>query len=112
MYPEKRNYNARGDVMTETAIDSGLFRDLYVSLGEPVAEGAWSVRVYYKPFVGWIWYGALLMALGGGLAVSDRRYALAARKEREARGAVKAVSQDLPDLAGLARFNPVNPDKS
>ncbi len=109
MYPEKRNYNARGDVMTETAIDSGLFRDLYVSLGEPVADGAWSVRVYYKPFVGWIWYGALLMALGGGLAVSDRRYALAARKEREARDAVKAVSQDLPDLAGLAR---VNPDKS
>ena len=71
--------------MTETAIDSGLFRDLYVSLGEPVGNGAWSVRVYYKPFVGWIWGGALLMALGGGLAVSDRRYALAARKEREAR---------------------------
>jgi cytochrome c-type biogenesis protein CcmF len=90
MYPEKRNYTARGDVMTETAIDSGVFRDLYVSLGEPVGEGAWSVRVYYKPFVGWIWGGALLMALGGGLAVSDRRYALAARKERETRGAVKA----------------------
>jgi cytochrome c-type biogenesis protein CcmF len=91
MYPEKRNYNARGDVMTETAIDSGLFRDLYVSLGEPVGGGAWSVRVYYKPFVGWIWGGALLMALGGGLAVSDRRYALAARKEREAREAVKTA---------------------
>ena len=90
MYPEKRNYTARGDVMTETDIDSGLFRDLYVSLGEPVAEGAWSVRVYYKPFVGWIWGGALLMALGGGIAVSDRRYALAARKEREARDTVKA----------------------
>ena len=89
MYPEKRNYTARGDVMTETAIDSGLFRDLYVSLGEPVAQGAWSVRVYYKPFVGWIWGGALLMALGGGLAVSDRRYALAARKEREAKEIVK-----------------------
>jgi cytochrome c-type biogenesis protein CcmF len=85
MYPEKRNYTARGDVMTETAIDSGIFRDLYVSLGEPVGDGAWSVRVYYKPFVGWIWGGALLMALGGGLAVSDRRYALAARKEREAK---------------------------
>ena len=90
MYPEKRNYTASGNVMTETAIDSGLFRDLYVSLGEQIGSGAWSVRVYYKPFVGWIWAGALLMALGGGLAVSDRRYALAARKELEARETVKA----------------------
>src|SRR5215207_7397016 len=89
MYPEKRNYNASGNVMTETAIDSGIFRDLYVSLGEPVSAGAWSVRVYYKPLVGWIWGGALLMALGGGLALTDRRYALAARKEREAREVVK-----------------------
>ena len=55
MYPEKRNYNASGNVMTEAAIDSGLFRDLYVSMGEPVNAGAWSVRVYYKPFIGWIW---------------------------------------------------------
>ena len=70
--------------MTETAIDSGLFRDLYISLGEPVSGGAWSVRVYYKPFVGWIWGGAVLMAMGGGLALSDRRYALAAKKQREA----------------------------
>ncbi len=91
MYPEKRNYTASGNVMTETAIDSGLFRDLYVSLGEPLQGGAWSVRVYYKPFVGWIWGGAILMALGGGLALSDRRYALAARKEREARATVKAT---------------------
>jgi cytochrome c-type biogenesis protein CcmF len=91
MYPEKRNYNASGNVMTETAIDSGLFRDLYVSLGESVGAGAWSVRVYYKPLVGWIWGGALLMALGGGLALTDRRYALAARKEREARQTVKTA---------------------
>jgi cytochrome c-type biogenesis protein CcmF len=85
MYPEKRNYTASGNVMTETAIDSGLFRDLYVSMGEPVSAGAWSVRVYYKPFVGWIWYGAVLMALGGGLALSDRRYALARQKDRAAK---------------------------
>jgi cytochrome c-type biogenesis protein CcmF len=84
MYPEKRSYTASGNVMTETAIDSGLFRDLYISLGEPVSGGAWSVRVYYKPLVSWIWGGAVLMALGGGLALSDRRYALAARKQREA----------------------------
>jgi len=83
MYPEKRNYTATGNVMTETAIDSGVFRDLYISLGEAATGGAWSVRVYYKPFVGWIWGGAVLMAIGGGLAVSDRRYALAARKQRE-----------------------------
>ncbi len=84
MYPEKRTYTASGNAMTETAIDSGLFRDLYVSLGEPVGGNAWSVRVYYKPFVGWIWGGAALMALGGGLALTDRRYALTARKQREA----------------------------
>jgi cytochrome c-type biogenesis protein CcmF len=85
MYPEKRSYTATGNVMTETAIDSGLFRDLYISLGEPVSGGAWSVRVYFKPFVDWIWGGALLMAMGGGLALSDRRYALTARKQREAK---------------------------
>jgi cytochrome c-type biogenesis protein CcmF len=85
LYPEKRSYTATQNVMTETAIDSNPFRDLYVSMGEPVDGGAWSVRVYYKPFVVWIWGGAVLMALGGGLAVSDRRYALAARKQREAR---------------------------
>ena len=89
LYPEKRNYTASGNVMTETAIDSGIFRHLYVSLGEPVGAGSWSVRVYYKPFVGWIWGGALLMAIGGGIALSDRRYALAARRERETRESVK-----------------------
>ena len=84
MYPEKRNYTASGSVMTETAIDSGLFRDLYISVpGEPVAGGAWSVRVMIVRFVGWIWGGAVLMAIGGGLALGDRRYALAARKERQ-----------------------------
>ena len=51
--------------MTETAIDPGFFRDIYISLGEPLKEGGWSVRIYYKPFVRWIWLGALMMALGG-----------------------------------------------
>ena len=101
MYPEKRNYTATGNVMTETAIDSGLTRDLYISLGEPVANGAWSVRVYYKPFVGWIWGGALLMAMGGGLALSDRRYALAARKQRELQEAKKR-SEAIPASAAAA----------
>ena len=74
LHPEKRVYNASLNAMSETAIDMGLFRDLYLSLGEPLGGGSWSVRIHYKPFVSWIWGGALLMALGGGLAVSDRRY--------------------------------------
>jgi cytochrome c-type biogenesis protein CcmF len=90
MYPEKRSYLASGNAMTETAIDTGLFRDLYISLGEALPDGAWSVRVHYKPFVSWIWGGALLMAMGGGLAVSDRRYALAARKQRSVIKSAKA----------------------
>jgi len=77
MYPEKRLYNVQQMPMTEAAIDTGLTRDLYVSLGEPVGNGAWVVRVYYKPFIDWIWGGAFLMAVGGILAVSDRRYRLA-----------------------------------
>jgi cytochrome c-type biogenesis protein CcmF len=66
--------------MTEAAIDANVLRHLYVSLGEPLADGAWSVRVYYKPFVNWIWGGCVLMALGGFLAVSDRRYRLKVRE--------------------------------
>ena len=83
LYPEKRIYNATRSSMTEAAIDTGLTRDLYVSLGEPLENGAWSVRVYHKPFVDWIWGGAVLMALGGLLAVSDRRYRLAQRAKTE-----------------------------
>jgi cytochrome c-type biogenesis protein CcmF len=100
MYPEKRSYLASGNAMTETAIDTGIFRDLYISLGEPVGDNAWSVRVHYKPFVTWIWGGALLMALGGGLAVSDRRYALAARKERLSQEA--AAREVVPALASAS----------
>ena len=74
MHPEKRVYHASGQTMTEADIDTGITRDLYVSLGEPVGDGAWGVRVYHKPFVDWIWGGALVMALGGFLALSDRRY--------------------------------------
>jgi len=82
LFPEKRHYNASGMPMTEAAIDTGLFRDLYVSLGEqiPGTRTAWAVRVYYKPFVDWIWAGCLLMALGGVLAISDRRYRIKSKK--------------------------------
>jgi len=83
MYPEKRRYYVQNQTMTEAAIDSGLLRDLYVSLGEPLEDGAWSVRLYHKPFINWIWGGCLTMALGGLMAVSDRRYRLARRRERQ-----------------------------
>jgi cytochrome c-type biogenesis protein CcmF len=81
--PEKRTYNASGMAMTEAAIDTGILRDLYVALGEPLENGAWIVRVYHKPFVDWIWFGCMLMAFGGFLAVTDRRYRLSSRKQRE-----------------------------
>jgi cytochrome c-type biogenesis protein CcmF len=74
LYPEKRVYRVQSNPMTEAAIDTGLTRDLYVSLGEQLDTGAWIVRVYHKPFVDWIWGGCLIMALGGVIAASDRRY--------------------------------------
>ena len=76
LYPEKRSYFSSSMPMTEAAIDTGFTRDIYVSLGEPLEGQAWAVRVYYKPFVDWIWGGCLLMALGGVFAASDRRYRL------------------------------------
>jgi cytochrome c-type biogenesis protein CcmF len=78
--PEKRLYMVQRMPMTEAAIDAGLFRDLYVSMGEQLDERTWIVRVQHKPLVAWLWGGCLLMALGGLLAASDRRYRLAARK--------------------------------
>jgi cytochrome c-type biogenesis protein CcmF len=84
MHPEKRLYHVQQMPMTEAAIDTGFTRDLYVSLGEPVEGGAWIVRIYSKPFVDWIWGGALLMALGGLLAVTDKRYRLARKAAAEA----------------------------
>jgi len=76
LQPEKRRYFSSAMPMTEAGIDSGFMRDLYVSLGEPLddARTEWSMRVYYKPFVPWLWGGVLLMVLGGLLAALDRRY--------------------------------------
>jgi len=74
MHPEKRAYASGGQVMTEAAIDPGFTRDLYVALGEPLGNGAWALRVHVKPFVRWIWAGALLMMLGGLVAATDRRF--------------------------------------
>lgn len=74
MKPQKRRYLATGSTMTEVALDVGLFRDLYVAMGEPLTETAWAMRVHLKPFVRWIWLGALMMAFGAVLAVADKRY--------------------------------------
>ncbi|MCG6986050.1 MAG: heme lyase CcmF/NrfE family subunit [Thiocapsa sp.] len=91
LYPEKRAYFSGGMPMTEAAINAGFLRDLYVSLGEPVGTGGdWALRVYYKPFVRWIWLGAILMALGGILAMTDRRYRMARRAASLPSGATAA----------------------
>jgi cytochrome c-type biogenesis protein CcmF len=75
LHPQKRVYMRNQQPQTESAIDPGLFRDIYVALGEPLGnDGAWSVRVYVKPFVRWIWLGALFMMLGGFIAATDRRF--------------------------------------
>jgi cytochrome c-type biogenesis protein CcmF len=74
MHPEKRVYRVQDQPMTEAAIDPGLTRDLYVSLGDPLGGGAWLIKVQHKPFIDWIWGGCLIMAIGGLLAAADRRY--------------------------------------
>ncbi len=93
LHSQKRNYNAGGMPMTEAGIDAGFWRDLYVSLGEPLDnQGAWSVRLYHKPFIRWIWLGAVIMAMGGLLAATDRRY----------RQAVKVAQSEQAVATGVA----------
>jgi len=90
LWPEKRRYVSSAMPMTEAAIDSGFMRDLYVSMGDRL-EGdrpEWSMRVYYKPFVPWLWGGVLLMVFGGVAAALDRRY----RKSRMTAGVMEGVS--------------------
>lgn len=87
MRPEKRFYTARQDTQTEADIDVGFFRDLFTALGDPRGDGAWVVRIHYKPFVFWIWFGAILMASGGVMAILDRRY----RSKRVPAGAPAAA---------------------
>ena len=89
--PQKRIYDVRNMPMTEAGIDPGLTRDLYVSLGEPLEDGAWSVRLHYKPFVRWIWLGAVFMGLGGAIAASDKRFRI-----------LKRARSSAPDLAATA----------
>ncbi|WP_296275748.1 heme lyase CcmF/NrfE family subunit [Pseudomonas sp. UBA7530] len=87
LHPEKRLYTVQQATMTEAGIDAGFTRDLFVALGEPLEQGAWAVRVHIKPFVRWIWLGALLMGFGGFLAAADKRYRIKVRtRVRDALG--------------------------
>ena len=85
LHPEKRFYQIQPDPLTEAGIRPGFFRDLYVSLGEPLGvSGAWSMRIHVKPFVRWIWLGAIFMAIGATLALTDQRFSVLRRKSAEA----------------------------
>lgn len=90
LHTEKRTYFSSTMPMTEVGIDSSITRDLYVAMGEPIGNNAWAMRVYYKPFVSWIWAGCAFMALGGLLAASDRRY----RVRRSTNDAALAETQE------------------
>ena len=80
LYPEKRTYLVQKMPMTEAAIDEGLFRDLFVALGEDLGNGAWSLRVYHKPYIAWLWIGAVLMSFGALVSATDRRYRVLAKR--------------------------------
>jgi cytochrome c-type biogenesis protein CcmF len=102
MHPQKRAYQ-RGQVMTEAAIDPGLTRDLYVALGEPLDGGsAWAVRIYHKPYIRWIWMGALFMMLGGFIAASDRRLRERRSREIAASTPTPAAGPNETEAAGVA----------
>lgn len=87
LHPEKRIYRVQQNPMTEAAITGTLWRDVYVALGEPLDNGAWAVRVYVKPMVRWMWFGALVMALGAFMSMLDKRYRHKAAPARAAAGA-------------------------
>lgn len=101
--PERRIYRSQDMPTTEAAIDSGITRDLYVALGESLGDGRWAVRVHVKPFVDWIWGGCVLMALGGLLAASDKRYRLRRQVASTATPAADAAQAQAPALALAGR---------
>lgn len=82
LHAEKRFYNVSKMGMTEAAIDWGFTRDLYAALGEQLDDGSWGLRLYYKPFIRWIWLGGVFMALGGLLCMLDKRYRIRVREEK------------------------------
>ncbi|HSJ79638.1 MAG TPA: heme lyase CcmF/NrfE family subunit [Thiobacillus sp.] len=81
LHPEKRLYNASGMAMTEASVHPNIFRDIYVAMGEQLDDqGAWTVRLFHKPFINWLWLGAFFMVVGGFMAAADRRYRIALRR--------------------------------
>jgi cytochrome c-type biogenesis protein CcmF len=92
--PEKRVYRVQQSPMTEAAIDSSWSRDLFVALGEPVGDGAWSTRIQYKPLIGFIWFGSFVIFVGGMIALSDRRYR---RKSLQTQGAPSIGADGRPE---------------
>ena len=96
LYPEKRRYPARNQIMTEAGIAPGFLGDLYITLGEQLSDGSWGVRINDKPLVRWVWLGALMMGFGGVLAVTDSRYR---RLSRRAAGRQVAAGAGTPSGA-------------
>jgi len=95
-FPEKRQYLVQRSVMTEAAIDAGLFRDIFIAVGERVSDDAWAIRVQYKPLVRWLWLGAIFMAVGGFLAISDRRYRLREKVQKSVEPPAARDSEQTP----------------
>ena len=103
LHPEKRNYSARNQVMTEADIDARLSRDIYVSLGEPLKGDAWAIRLYVKPFVRCIWLGGILIGLGGLLTVLDKRYR---RRKKSAAAQSKSAAAQSESAAAKGTVTP------
>ena len=95
MYPEKRLYQVQNMPMTEAAINPGLTRDLYIALGEHLGDDSWTIRLHVKPFVRFIWLGSVFMALGGFVAIADKRYRVRVRRKQ-------AVQEDDQELEGVS----------
>ena len=90
LFPEKRFYPVQSTSTTEAAIDTSLFRDIYLVLGDKKSDDTWVVRTYIKPFIIWIWIGALTIAAGGALSLTDRRYRLATVTKNRSKRLLKA----------------------
>lgn len=91
--PEKRHYLVGMSVMTEADIDAGLFRDVFIAIGERISDDAWAIRMQYKPLVRWLWLGSLVMAIGGFLAIADKRYRIRGRAEAKVASSENATDQ-------------------
>src|SRR5690606_31450230 len=96
LHPEKRAYASGGQVMTEAAIDKGVTRDLFVALGAPLGDDAWALRMQIKPFVRWIWAGALLLMLGGFVTAADRRSRVSRRLSSRPDASGPEVTESTP----------------